>query len=284
MADGFTNYDDPAPHRRTANEDGQWFTPSVGLSYWFSTWNGIDADLSYTRGLYEETTKRLRQLRRPPALQPPPHPADRRLTASTTRSTARGTTPATPTPTGGQLQQDYLVYAPSVGVFHQFDPTLTGLDRRRLLLPAGEERQRPEGARSSAVRLNKLWDFQRWSVRLRTVERHRQPGLQRRPAGLRALRRWSSRSAATTSRASFFGDLASALPLFRLPQQRGRRKGLPLHAGRRAGVHHHALGDRPGRRTPSTNWTRSTAPRTTSRTVGYVTLTLSPDQPWRIFD
>ena len=29
------------------------------------------------------------------------------------------------TGTDGQLNQDYLVYAPSAGVFYQFDPTLT---------------------------------------------------------------------------------------------------------------------------------------------------------------
>ena len=86
MAGGFTKYDDPGNGNTNGNtndnvnEDGQWFTPSAGLTYWFSTNNGIETDFSYTRGLYEDNGQsNFNNYDGLAALQPPPHPADRRL-------------------------------------------------------------------------------------------------------------------------------------------------------------------------------------------------------------
>ena len=143
-SDGIRREQIRRPDRRS---DGQWFTPSAGLSYWFSTWNGIDADLSYTRGLYEGDNEsnfdnydgrarfNHRHLQRVTGVYGEYHQIYRKWDDPSDTYTD-----------GGQLQQDYLVYAPSVGVFHEFDPTLKGLAGRRLLLPAGQERRRPEGA------------------------------------------------------------------------------------------------------------------------------------------
>ena len=151
------------------NEDGQWFTPSAGLSYWFSTWNGIDADLSYTRGLYEGDNEsnfdnydgRPRFNHRISRVRPA-------FTASTTRSTASGTTPATPPHRGGSAA-GLLGLRPVGRRLPRVRPDPEGLARRRLLLPAGQKRQRPERPVHLQSDINKLWDFQRWSMQLRTA-------------------------------------------------------------------------------------------------------------------
>ena len=269
MAGGFTKYDDPGNGNTTGNtngnvnEDGQWFTPSVGLTYWFSTHNGIETDFSYTRGLYEEDGQsdfnnydgRLR--------------FNHRLTQQTGvygqyRQIYRTWDDPSDTTANGQEEQDYLVYAPSVGVFHQFDPTLTasfGVGYFYQQVKDGNDQSGP----FISSELNKLWDFQRWSIRLRTASgidsqdfTGDQQGFER-FALVDVIARYNFTR-------DFFGDLAPGLPLFRLPQQRGRRKGLSLHAWTSGWGTPSRAGRRSGSRTPSTSWTRSTAPTTTSRT------------------
>ena len=66
--------------------------------------------------------------------------------------------------TDGEQNLDYLVYAPSVGVFYQFDPTLTaslGVGYYYQQVQNGKDQQGP----FPTAEINKLWDYQRWSVR-----------------------------------------------------------------------------------------------------------------------
>jgi len=46
---GILKYDDPT------EEDSQEFSPSAGVTYWFSTWTGMELEGIYTRGLYDES-------------------------------------------------------------------------------------------------------------------------------------------------------------------------------------------------------------------------------------
>ena len=66
----------------------------------------------------------------------------------------------------GQLNQDYLVYAPSVGLFYQFDPTLTaslGVGYFYQQVQNGQDQKGP----FPTAEINKLWDYQTWSIRTR---------------------------------------------------------------------------------------------------------------------
>ena len=285
MAGGFTNYDDPGNatngDERQRNEDGQWFTPSVGLTYWFSTRNGIESDFSYTRGLYEETASsdfnnydgRLR--------------FNHRLTQQTGvygqyRQIYRTWDDPSDTTIDGPGGAGLPRLRPVGRRLPPVRPDPDGLDRRGLLLPAGERRQRPERP-VHLIRAQQALGFSALEHPPADRKRHRQPGLHGRPAGLRALR--------------------------------AGRRGHPLQL--------HARFLRRPRAWASAIPTTSTA-RTTKRTIRYtaevglgytitrwatvrvayafnkldainstedyeqnrvfVTLTLSPDQPWRIFD
>jgi len=156
-----TKYDDPT------SEDSQEFSPSAGLIYWFSNWWGIELDGGYTRGLYEESdssdfnnyTGRFR-LNRRISPQFGVYGEYRQIYRDWDDPSENGGTD------GNEIEEDYFVYAPSVGLFYQFDPTLTAS------IGVGYFYQQIENANDQKgpfinTDINKLWDFQRWSIRTR---------------------------------------------------------------------------------------------------------------------
>jgi hypothetical protein len=160
-------------------EDSQEISPSVGMTYWWSTWTGIELGADYLRGLYSggqgatntqdgtdqddfyQVSGRVRLNHR---LSPQfgifeqYRQIYRNYDANQAGQVQAGT--------DGELNQDYLVYAPSVGVFYQFDPTLTaslGVGYYYQQVQDGKDQQGP----FPTVDINKLWDYQTWSIRTR---------------------------------------------------------------------------------------------------------------------
>jgi hypothetical protein len=160
-------------------QDSQEISPSVGMTYWFSTWTGIELEGVYLRGLYSggqaaannqdgtdqddfnEVSGRVRLNHR---LSPSYgffeqyRQIYRNYDGNQAGQTQQGT--------DGQQNQDYMVYAPSVGVFYQFDPTLTaslGVGYYYQQVQNGKDQQGP----FPTAEINKLWDYQRWSIRTR---------------------------------------------------------------------------------------------------------------------
>jgi hypothetical protein len=155
---GLLKYDDPA------QEDTQELSPIVGLTYWFTNWTGMELEAAYTRGLYDEDTSsdfsnyrgRLRLNQR----------ITRQFGVYGQYLQIFRNFDESGIGAGGDIEDDYWVYAPSAGVFYQFDPTLTSS------LGAGYYYQQIENADDQKAPfinadINKLWDFQRWSVRTR---------------------------------------------------------------------------------------------------------------------
>ena len=159
-------------------QDSQEISPSVGMTYWWSTWTGIELEGSYLRGLYSggqaaantqdgtdqddfnQVSGRVRLNHR---LSP------RFGIFEQYRQIYRnydGNQAGQAQAGDGQLNQDYLVYAPSAGVFYQFDPTLTaslGVGYFYQQVQNGKDQQGP----FPTVDINKLWDYQSWSIRTR---------------------------------------------------------------------------------------------------------------------
>jgi hypothetical protein len=275
MAYLLSKYDDPA------ESDGQSFTPSAGLSYWFSTWNGVDVDASYTRGLYEGSDEsnfdnydgRVRfnhRISRVTGVYGEYHQIYRKWDDPSDTYTD-----------GGSLQQDYLVYAPSVGVFHEFDPTL------KASLGVGYFYQQVKNDTDQSgpflqSDINKFWDFQRWSVRLRSASgidsqdfSGDQQGFERYVLAEAAGRYNFTRD--------FFGDLALRARYSDFLNSEDNEKDLryTLDAGLGYALARWAT-VRVGYTFNKLDAINSTDDYV--QNVGYVTLTLSPDQPWRIFD
>ncbi len=275
MGYGLAKYDDPT------QDDGQWFTPAAGMSYWFSTWNGVDLDVAYTRGLYESNNTsnfnnydgRLRynhRISQLTGLYGEYHQIYRQWDDPTDTFT-----------TAGQLQQDYLVYAPSVGVFHQFDPTLTasvGVGYFYQQVKNGSDQKGPFFQSD----VNKFWDFERWSVRLRTASgidsqdfSGDQQGFERYVLAEGVARYFFTRD--------FFGDTGLRFRFSDFLNSENNEKdfrytfdvGLGYQMTRWATV-------RVGYAFNKLDAMNSTDDYEQNRY--YVTLTLSPDQPWRLFD
>jgi hypothetical protein len=153
---GLTKYDDPT------EEDSQEFSPTAGVTYWFTAWTGMELDGGYTRGIYDEDTTSdfnnyLARLRLNHRLSP-------RFGLFGEYKQIYRDFDDSDNAAGDDL--DYMVYAPSAGLFYQFDPTLTAS------LGAGyfyQEIQNDEDEQGPFVNadINKLWDFQRWNVRTR---------------------------------------------------------------------------------------------------------------------
>lgn len=283
MAGGFTNYDDPGNTGSGVddndNEDGQWFTPSVGLTYWFSTRNGIESDFSYTRGLYEEDRSdfnnydgRLR--------------FNHRFTQQTGvygqyRQIYRTWDDPSDTTVDGTEEQDYFVYAPSVGVFHQFDPTMTGSFGVGYFYQQVKDGNDQSGPFISSE-LNKLWDFQRWSIRLRTASgidsqdfTGDQEGFER-FALVDVITRYNFTR-------DLFGDLRLGVRYSDYLNSEDDEKDLryTVDVGLGYAITRWAT-VRVAYAFNKLDAINSTEDYEQNR--GYVTLTLSPDQPWRIFD
>jgi hypothetical protein len=155
---GLVKYDDPT------DEDSQQFSPSAGLTYWFSTWTGMELEGAYTRGLYDESDSSdfnnyMSRLRLNQRL------SQRFGVYGEYKQIYRDFDESV---IGSDTDQDYMVYAPSVGGFYQFDPTLTaslGVGWFYQEIDNGEDQQGP----FLSADINKLWDFQRWSIRTRAT-------------------------------------------------------------------------------------------------------------------
>ena len=160
-------------------QDSQEISPSVGMTYWWSTWTGIELEGAYMRGLYSggqgatntqdgtdqddfnEVSGRVRLNQRFSqnyGIFEQYRQIYRNYDGNQAGQTQQGT--------DGQQNQDYMVYAPSVGVFYQFDPTLTaslGVGYYYQQVQNGKDQQGP----FPTAEINKLWDYQRWSIRTR---------------------------------------------------------------------------------------------------------------------
>ena len=155
---GILKYDDPT------EEDSQEFSPSAGVTYWFSTWTGMELEGIYTRGLYDESDSsdfnnymaRMRLNQRF---------SQRYGVFGEYKHIYRDFDDSV---IGGGTDQDYMVYAPSVGVFYQFDPTLTASLGVGWFYQQIENDKDEQGPFLSAD-INKLWDFQRWNIRTRAT-------------------------------------------------------------------------------------------------------------------
>jgi hypothetical protein len=145
------------------------------MTYWWSSWTGIDLEGVYLRGLYDDTTDN----------QNGTSEDDFNQISGRVRLNHRlsptfgifqqyqqiyrnydGNQAGQAQNDQGQLNQDYIVYAPSVGVFYQFDPTLTaslGVGYFYQQVKDGNDQQGP----FPAAEINKLWDYQRWNIRAR---------------------------------------------------------------------------------------------------------------------
>jgi hypothetical protein len=150
-------YDDPD------DEDSHHFSPSAGLTYWFSNWWGMDIHGEYTRGLYDEDDNndfnnymgRLRLNRR----------IDREFGVyGEYKHIFRDYDEKDSI--GFTSDQDYMVYAPSAGLFYQFDRTLTASLGAGYFYQQIVNDKDQKGPFVSAD-LNKLWDYKTWSIRTR---------------------------------------------------------------------------------------------------------------------
>jgi hypothetical protein len=159
-------------------QDSQEISPSVGMTYWFSTWTGIELEGGYLRGLYSGGQNAANT-------QDGTDQDDFNQVSGRVRLNERlsqrfgifeqyrqiyrnydGNQAGLTQNDNGQLNQDYLVYAPSVGLFYQFDPTLTaslGVGYFYQQVQNGQDQQGP----FPTVEINKLWDYQSWSIRTR---------------------------------------------------------------------------------------------------------------------
>lgn len=155
-------------------QDSQEISPSAGITYWWSTWSGIELEGDYLRGLYSGTQNAVNngtdqddfnqvsgrvRLNQRLSQRFGIFEQYRQIYRNYDGNQADATT-------DGQLNLDYLVYAPSVGVFYQFDPTLTaslGIGYYYQQVQNGTDQQ---GAFPTAE-INKFWDYQRWTIRTR---------------------------------------------------------------------------------------------------------------------
>ena len=162
-------------------QDSQQIAPSVGMTYWWSAWTGIEIDGGYLRGLYSGGEDQTSVGNQNTGTQEDDFNQvsgrarlNHRLTPAfgifeqyqqiyrNYDGNQAGQTQAD----DGQLNLDYMVYAPSVGVFYQFDPTLTaslGIGYFYQQVQDGRDQQGP----FPTADINKLWDYQRWNVRAR---------------------------------------------------------------------------------------------------------------------
>jgi hypothetical protein len=156
-------------------QDSQEISPSAGMTYWWSSWTGIELEGVYLRGLYDDASNNqtgtadddFNQISGRVRLNHRLTPAfgifeQYQQIYRDYDGNQAGQTQAD----DGQLNLDYMVYAPSVGVFYQFDPTFTasfGIGYFYQQVQDGRDQQGP----FPTAEINKLWDYQRWNVRAR---------------------------------------------------------------------------------------------------------------------
>jgi hypothetical protein len=156
-------------------QDSQEISPSAGMTYWWSAWTGIELEAGYLRGLYDDATDTQTGTASDDFNQVSGRVRlNHRLTPSfgifeqyqQIYRNYDGSQAGQTQNDDGQLNLDYMVYAPSVGVFYQFDPTLTasfGIGYFYQQVQDGRDQQGP----FPTAEINKLWDYQRWNVRAR---------------------------------------------------------------------------------------------------------------------
>ncbi len=162
MEHGLWKYEDQT------REDRQKINPSAALYYWFSKFTGMEIGFDYTRGLYDDQEYSTREGGSDFSNYRGRIRLNQRIErqfgvyaeyAHILRDFDEGAEDSD----GGT---DYMVYAPSAGVFYQFDPTL------RATLGGGwfyqqRENDKDEDGPFLGGQINKLWDFKTWSVRTR---------------------------------------------------------------------------------------------------------------------
>jgi hypothetical protein len=156
---GILKNDDPA------QLDSQEFSPSVGLTYWFSTWTGIDVEGGYIRGLYDEDSfsdfqQALGRARLNRRLSP------RMGVFGEYKHIYRDFDEGVSDGRGGGAGNDYMVYAPSAGIFYEFDKNLRASFGGGYFYQQVQNADDEQGPFVNAD-INKLWDFQRWNIRAR---------------------------------------------------------------------------------------------------------------------
>lgn len=159
FAHGLWKYDDPT------EEDAQEFSPTAGITYWFSQWTGVDLEGGYTRGVYDEDTSSdfnnyLGRLR-----------LNQRISRQfgvygEYKHIYRDWDEEGLASTDGEIENNYTVYAPSAGLFYQFDRDLTASLGVGWFYQEIENDEDEQGPFLNAD-INKLWDFQRWNIRAR---------------------------------------------------------------------------------------------------------------------
>jgi hypothetical protein len=154
---GINEYDNPE------DEDSQQIAPSVGLVYWFTQWTGMELEGGYTRGLYDQDSdfsQGLGRVRLNQRISP------RFGLYGQYLHIYREFDEEGVVSTGGDIENNYTVYAPSAGVFYQFDRDLTASLGGGWFYQQIEDQDDQYGPYVSAD-INKLWDSPDWSLRAR---------------------------------------------------------------------------------------------------------------------
>ncbi|HWR91657.1 MAG TPA: outer membrane beta-barrel protein [Desulfobacterales bacterium] len=157
---GINEFDNPD------DEDSQEIEPSAGLVYWFTQWTGMSVDGVFTRGLYDENEDssdfsnydgRVRLNQR----------ISRQFGLfGQYRHIYRDWDEEGIVNTDGDVDNNYSVYAPSAGVFYDFDRDLTASLGLGWFYQQIENEEDQDGPFVSAD-INKLWEAPGWSLRAR---------------------------------------------------------------------------------------------------------------------
>ena len=268
---GLYKYDDPT------REDTQEFMPSAGVTYWFSTWTGMELGAEYTRGLYDEDTSSdfnnyLGRLRLNQRISP-------RFGVFGEYKHIYRDFDDNDVVAGEDL--DYMVYAPSAGVFYKFDPTLTaslGAGWFYQQIEDGEDEQGP----FLNADINKLWDYQRWNIRARLTSGIDSEDFSSNTRGFERFAQAELRGLYNFTR-DFFGDCSL------------RYRYSDFIASDDDEVDHRYTADA-GLGYRVTRWMtlrlayqfnkldNFNGPDDYEQHRAYATITLQPDQPWRLWD
>ena len=160
---GINEYNNPD------DEDSQEIAPSVGLIYWFTQWTGMELVGGYTRGLYDEQDSsdfsnydgRLRLNHRVS-----PRFGIYGQYRQIYRDWDQQGFVNTDGNNDGEVENNYNVYAPSAGVFYEFDQDLTASLGLGWYYQQIENEDDQNGPYVSSD-INKLWSAPGWSLRAR---------------------------------------------------------------------------------------------------------------------
>jgi len=145
-------------------EDSQELRPSVGLIYWWNVNSGLEFNSGYTKGLFDgDSSSDFDQVDGSFRLN---RRISRRLGLFGEYQHVYRDYDTSGINTSGLDQNDYMLYAPSAGIFYDFGDNLTAS------LGAGYYYQQIEDSDDQKgpfinTEINKLWQQQRWSIRTR---------------------------------------------------------------------------------------------------------------------